>query len=152
MPVFQTARLGAVSYPEDAVLEFPRGLPGFEGRRLFVAVQQPATAPLVFLQSLEDSELCFTTTPAPPLVPDYQLEISAEDLETVGLPSDRPPAIGVEALCLAVLAFHEGGASANLLAPIVVNLANRKAVQAVSPEGRYSHRHEILAAEEALCS
>lgn len=152
MPCYQSERLGALSYGEDAVLEFPRGLPGFEERRLFVAIQLPASSPLVFLQSLEDAGLCFIAAPVAAIRPGYGLEVSEEDLETVGLPPGRQPEMGVDVLCLVVLSMHETGATANLLAPVVVNLANRKAVQAVAPEGMYSHRHAFMEEAEAVCS
>jgi len=54
-------------------------------------------------------------------------------------------------LCLAVLSFRPTGPTANLLAPVVVNVANLKAVQAVMADSGYSHQH-ALAAQEAVCS
>lgn len=152
MPVLDTTRLGTISYGEDSVLEFPRGLPGFENRRGFVAVHLPASDPLVFLQSLEDPGLCFLTTPVAAVDPDYRLEIGAEDRELLGLPPDRRPAAGKDVLCLAVLSVRESGPTANLLAPVVVNLRNRKAVQAVTAAAGYSHRHALCAEEAAVCS
>jgi flagellar assembly factor FliW len=47
-----------------------------------------------------------------------------------------------------------GPATANLLAPLVVNLAARLGVQAVRSDARYSHRHPLAtaAAGEGVCS
>src|ERR1017187_6256055 len=57
MPSLDTKHFGHIVFePQDAI-EFPRGLPGFEDRRRFLAIRQEQTAPLVFLQSLEDPEL-----------------------------------------------------------------------------------------------
>lgn len=151
MPVMNTERWGTIAYEPGAEIEFPRGLPGFETRRRFVAVHQPASHPLVFLQSLEEPGLCFLTAPAAAVEPDYRLEIGAEDLDTLGWDLDRPPSLK-DVLCLAVLTVRENGPSANLLAPVVVNLSNRVAVQAVSPEPRYSHRHALAPEEALVCS
>ena len=57
--------------------------------------------------------------------------------------------MGGEALALAILTVAEGGLTANLLAPVVVNLANRRAVQAIRPDGRHSHAHPLEAAAAA---
>jgi flagellar assembly factor FliW len=38
-----------------------------------------------------------------------------------------------------------------LLAPVVVNLCNRKAVQAVAPESDYSHRFALLPDGAPVC-
>src|SRR5579871_1847580 len=54
MPSIETKHFGAISYNPDVVVEFPKGLPGFENRRRFVALNFNDTQPLIFLQSLED--------------------------------------------------------------------------------------------------
>ena len=152
MPVVRTSSFGPVAYDAAAVIEFPRGVPGFEARRRFVAVQFPHTQPLTFLQSLEDPALCFVTLPVLVVDPQYRLWVSGEDRESIGLCGAGQPRIGEDVLCLAVLALREGGATANLLAPVVVNLRNLKAVQAVAAESGYSHQHPLAAREAAVCS
>jgi flagellar assembly factor FliW len=103
----------------------------------------PHSEPLVFLQSLEDPGLCFITLPVGAVDPRYRLDMTGEDLALLELPAERRPRIGDEVLCLAVIALRETGPAANLLAPIVVNLGNRKAVQEVAPESSCSHRHAL---------
>ena len=44
------------------------------------------------------------------------------------------------------------GGSANLWAPVVINTANLRAVQAVGPSQRYSHIHPVGEAWEPVCS
>jgi flagellar assembly factor FliW len=152
MPVFETQRLGSITYDPESTIEFPRGLPGFDDRRAFVAVHVPGADPLVFLQSLEDPGLCFITAPVQAIDPAYRLEVGEEDLALVGLPVSRRPAIGREALCLVVLSVRESGPTANLLGPLLINLRNRKAVQAVSVAPGYSHQHALEPEAESVCS
>jgi len=151
MSVLETINFGPIAFERESILEFPRGLPGFEECRQFVAVQVPGTEPLVFLQSLEQARLCFTTMPVQSVDEDYRLRVTDEDLALVELPAGRHPNIGQDVLCLAVLSLRETGPTANLLAPLVVNLTNRKGVQAVAPESDYSHQHPLLAQEAATC-
>jgi len=152
MPVLETTNFGPISFEPESVIEFPRGLPGFEERRQFVAVQTPNTAPLVFLQSLEEPSLCFPTMPVLVLDSRYRLQVADQELDIVGLPRDRQPRIGEDVLCVAVLSFRESGTTANLLAPVVVNLENHKAVQAIGPESEYSHQHALFPQQAAACS
>ena len=152
MPVFETRNFGPITYQPEAALEFPRGLPAFENYRRFLALTLPQSEPLVYLQSLEDAGLCFITVPVRVVDNRYRLTMAAEDLELIGLAVGAAPRIGEDVLCLAVLAIREEGPTANLLAPIVVNLANRRAVQAVAPESAYSHQYPILAAEPCACA
>ena len=147
MPETQTANFGIISFLPQSVFEFPNGLPGFEERRRFLPVQNPGTEPVVFLQSLEDPTLCFTTIPIWVLDPHYRLHVTEQDLETLEFPAGRQPGIGDEVLCLAVLSIRKTGTTANLLAPVVVNLKNYRAVQAVSPDSGYSHQHALFPQE-----
>ena len=152
MPELNTANFGTLSFMPESVLEFPRGLPGFEERRRFVPVQDPQTAPILFLQSLEEPSLCFITLPVLVIVPRYRLQVMDQDLEALDWSEQRPPRIGDDVLCLAVLSIRESGTTANLLAPVVVNLKNHRAVQAVALESEYSHQHALFAQEAAPCS
>ena len=51
MPVLETQKFGRISYQEGSEIDFPAGLPGFEERRRFLAVQLPETNPLVFCRA-----------------------------------------------------------------------------------------------------
>jgi flagellar assembly factor FliW len=152
MPSFNTKSFGSISYQADAIVEFPAGLPGFEDRRKFVAVTLPHTEPLVFLQSLEDPGLCFITLPVLSIDRQYRLEVREEDLQTMGLSPKRQPRIGEDVACMAVLTLQESGPTANLLAPVVINIKNLKAVQAIAPDSGYSHQHPLSPIEAMACS
>jgi flagellar assembly factor FliW len=151
MPVVQTSNFGSISYSLETAIEFPRGLPGFDDRRRFVALQFEDTSPLTFLQSLESPDLCFITMPVLAVDPQYRLQVNSEDLGQLDLSPLRQPRIGEDVLCLTVLSIGECGPTANLLAPVVVNLRNLKAVQAVAPESGYSHQHALLPEEALVC-
>ena len=152
MPVVETTNFGTMSFTPESVFEFPRGLPGFEQRRRFVPIQDARTAPIVFLQSLEEPSLCFTTLPVLVVDPQYRLQVKEEDLEELGFPQGRKPRIGEDVLCLTVLSIRESGPTANLLAPVVVNLRSHKAVQVVAAESEYSYQHVLFPQEAPLCS
>jgi flagellar assembly factor FliW len=147
MPEFDTTHFGRISYESTSTFDFPRGLPGFEEARAFLALSFADRAPLIFLQSLEQPGLCFITLPVQVADPEYRLEVAPEDLTMIGLASRTQPRIGKDVLCLAVLSLREEGPTANMLAPIVVNLRNRRGVQAIAPSGGYSHQHPLLPAE-----
>src|SRR5450631_3623866 len=152
MPVMETKNFGKISFEPDSELEFSSGLPGFDSRRRFVAVRFVESDPLICLQSLEDPNLCFITMPILAVDPGYKLKMNGEDLDRLGLSPARQPAIGEDVLCLTVISVQETGPTANLMAPIVVNLRNRKAVQSVPAESDYSHQHALMPQEASVCS
>jgi flagellar assembly factor FliW len=152
MPSLDTKHFGRISFESRDLIEFPRGLPGFEGRRRFLAIRQQRNAPLVFLQSLEDPGLCFTTAPVRAVAPRFRLRLSEEDRAAAGLSSVRQPRIGKDVWALAIITVREAGPTANLLAPLVINLRSLRAVQAVMRESAYSHQHALPERTETVCS
>ena len=121
--------------PNCLHLEFPHGIPAFETEKQFRLIERE---PLLFLESETSSNLSFLLLPVALIDPEYRLAISAEDKETLGA---RPES---RLLCLAVVtAAEDSPPTVNLLAPVVVNLDNGKAVQAVRSDAVYSHKKVI---------
>ena len=150
MPDLLTKYFGSVRYREDDVIQFPFGLASFEDESQFLVLEPPASAPLTFLQSLRVPSLCFLALPMQGIDPDYKLAITREDLESLGLPTSRQPLLGDEIRCFAVIVVAENGSvSANLLAPVILNPANRRGVQAIRIDSIYSHQHLLT---EEVCS
>ncbi|HEX5229910.1 MAG TPA: flagellar assembly protein FliW [Bryobacteraceae bacterium] len=126
------------------MFDFPQGLPAFEEEKRFVLIELPDRAPLVFLQSLSHASLGFAAFPISAVDEKYQLAIAAEDLEGLGLDSARQPVIGDEVIALALVSLHgKFQATANLMAPIVLNLKRRRGLQAIRRDARYSHVHPL---------
>jgi flagellar assembly factor FliW len=150
MPNVSTRHFGVISCHEDAILEFPEGLPAFESARQFVVIEEASVSPGVFLQSLDDTQLCFVMLPVLAVCPGYQIEIPAEDLLTLGLAAEQP-SIGSDVACFVIVSAAENcPPTANLLAPIVMNLAKRRGAQVIRLDTAYSHRHSL--AQVPQCS
>lgn len=153
---FVSDYFGPIAVAESSVIEFPNGLPGFEQSRRFLPIESPRQGGLVYLHSLERSDLCFLALPVRSLRPDYELLLATEDLALLELPADRQPAIGRDVAVLALLSLVEGeDPTANLRSPVVIRIATRRAVQAIRPDERYQCREPLLAAasrsREAVC-
>ena len=142
MPAVETKNFGKVPYEPGAEIEFPNGLPAFEDRRRFVLIRIPETYPLLFLQSLDEPNVCFPVLRAMDVDPLYRLHLTKEDLRRLSLPTSRQPRVGEGIECLVVVALRKGGATANLLAPVVIDFRKMQALQAVS-EGAYSLQYPL---------
>jgi flagellar assembly factor FliW len=150
-----TAHFGPLDCSEDSVIEFPAGLPAFEDQTRFVLVEQPESAPLVFIQSLARPDLVFPALPVQVISPDYRLEMPAEDRALLGFAEQSPPPLpGRDLLCLAIVTAPAGAPpTANLLAPVVINLTTRRAVQVIQADAAYSHQFPLFqTAEPTPCS
>jgi len=146
----ETTRFGALDIEDRKILQFPDGLPGFEGRRLFTLVPHHTVdggkgSPFVWLQSLEDGALAFLAMEPHQAFPDYAPRVPRADLESLSLTEEtsRPR-------LYTLLTVPEGnpcGITANLMAPIVVNSLERRAKQIVLNTDQYGLRHRLLPSE-----
>jgi flagellar assembly factor FliW len=156
MPQIRTAYFGELDYTDGTVFHFPYGLPGFEQERAFLFLKQPDTEPLLFLQSLGNSRLCFILLPILVVDPKYAVHIDAEDLEALHLAPGRQPVIGQDILCAAIVrpgGGESGEPTANLMAPVIVNLKEQIGLQVIQSDSSYSYRHPIPTDKEvAPCS
>ena len=137
----ESKQFGIVEYSPEDVIEFPLGLPAFERETAFLLIERPQSKPMVFLQSLARPELCFVTLPIRVVDTDYQLCLGAEDLPVLGV-RESQLATG-NLICLAIVSLTDSRPTANLLAPVVVNVEARRAVQAIRMDARYSHQHPV---------
>jgi len=148
MPRADTRYFGPTEYSADAVIRLPRGLHGYEIESEFLIIQLPDQYPLVYLQSIRNPGLCFVALPVFSVDAGYDLQLAAEDSRLLG--TQTQPRIGEEVLCLALVAVTETGASANLLAPVVVNLRSRIAAQCINAGAEYSHQQSLIPAQEVM--
>ena len=115
---------------DTPVIEMPAGLPGFPDGRRFVLVEWgDAGSPFSVLRSLDHTDLEFLVAAPVVLFPDYEVEIDDAHADLLGLTRAE------DALVLVLVTVHDRAedATANLLAPIVVNVATRVAAQVVLP-------------------
>ncbi|MGA2597191.1 MAG: flagellar assembly protein FliW [Bryobacteraceae bacterium] len=146
MPTIETKYFGTMPCGEESCFDFPSGIPAFEDERRFLRLEDPAYHPLLFLQSTTTPALCFIAMEALAADPDYKLSVIPEDLAALDLPAGRQPRIGSEVLVLALLSIRENApATANLLAPIVINVATRQALQAIRHDNLYSYEQSVAA-------
>jgi flagellar assembly factor FliW len=126
----KSARYGEVEIAEDKVIEFPRGLAGFEALRRFAFLHPESDQPKYYiLQSLEDADVAFTI--ADPAVFGFSYEITLdEELSSVLAQPDTPEAVADDAV-LVILSKENDSAPlrALLKAPLILNLKTRRGVQ-----------------------
>jgi flagellar assembly factor FliW len=154
MPKLATVYFNELEYCEDAVFEFPGGIPGFESQTEFLFIEQPHTHPLVYMQSLKNSGLCFLALPVFTVDPGYRLALSADEASALGLTPGETPEIGKQIGCMVLITLCENAdPTVNLMSPVVLNLKTRKGIQAIQAASEYSLRHPLSLEKEAVsCS
>lgn len=151
MPQITTTNFGRIDYDEKDIVRFPEGIPAFETEHRFLLVEKSESVPVVFLQSLSRPDLAFITLPVNTILSDYQIGLSAYDRKVLKLDDSTSPDPG-SLLCLAIVTITDSAPpTANLLAPVVINMTRQLGHQVIQTEPCYSHQMPLKLREE-LCS
>jgi flagellar assembly factor FliW len=139
-----TKFLGEVEIQEKDIFTFENGLPGFVEFKKYIILPIDADLPIAFLQSTEEAEVGFVIALPFAFKSDYAFDLSDEDKEELNL-------IKVDdVLTYTILTLKDPfkDSTINLLAPIVLNVQNRKGKQIVLNDvGQYPLRFPIEALE-----
>jgi flagellar assembly factor FliW len=130
-PERTTRKRSSAPVVEDIpVIDMIAPMPGFPEHQRFALVQLDDAGVLCSLQSVEDPELRFLVVPPAAFFPDYAPVIDDATVSTLGIESAE------DAMVLLVVnpGDDAGSATANLLAPVVVNLVTRQGGQVVLDE------------------
>ncbi len=125
MAQIQTSRFGTLHYNEEDVLFFPQGIPGFHFLEHWL-ISGEEENPIKWLQSVEDPSVALPITAPHLVLPEYNAVISRDELEDLGNASVEELTILV---VLTIPPRKPWDMTANLRAPIVINIINRRGKQ-----------------------
>jgi len=139
--LIKSAKLGEVEIPENAVLEFKSGIPGFPDEHSFVFLIFHPESPFSYLQSVTNSELTFMVVDPFVFFKDYNFILEDEVVNDMQFSNECPPAV----YCIATVPAKHEEMTANLLAPVLVNWETGQAVQlCMQSDASYHTRHRLF--------
>jgi flagellar assembly factor FliW len=125
--VVQDGRVSDTGPDDLPSLDFLGPIAGFPEHHQFVLAELDPSSLLRSLRSLDDPELRFLVLPPGPFFPDYEPEIDDDWAERLELTSSEDALV----LLLVTPGATAGEATANLMAPVVINVRTRRAAQIV---------------------
>lgn len=140
----ETTRFGTVEVDEDRIITVPAGLLGFASYKSYALLQPNDDAAFFWLQSIEAPELAFVVTDPSLWVRDYQVPIRREQMDDLGMDTLE------DAQVFVIVNKYGPALTANLQGPLVINVHNRRGMQMVLAERRWTTRHEIVQVGQAL--
>lgn len=131
-----TSRFGALEVNDTDIISLAEGLMGFEDLNRYFIVDPSDDTMILWFQSMDRPEIAFPILEPKIFRPDYRVRLSANELRLLKLDSVAKP----ETLVYSILTIPEDprGMTANLKAPIVVNVKENIARQVVLQENEYS--------------
>jgi flagellar assembly factor FliW len=136
----QTSRFGSVTISTEDVLNFPEGLLGFNELRQFVLLDDPTDEIFAWLQSCEDANIAFPLLEPELFAPNYVVQLTKHDLEILGLESSR----GIRCFTIITIPQDPTQMTANMKAPVVINVTRRTARQCVLQDNSLAIRDPIF--------
>lgn len=138
--IIHSTQFGELNVPAEQVLKFPEGLPGFPEERAFALVPYGDDSPFAILQSVTEPELTFLLAETFVFFPDYAFELDDQLAAQLAFSPENPPHV------FSILTVRDSLAAttANLAAPLVVNLRDRLAAQIVLARTPYTTRHPLF--------
>lgn len=134
-----TKAYGLIEVDERQKIVFPRGLFGFEKHADYLLLDAERQ-PFYWLQSMDDEQVAFVLVNPFLFRPDYEVNITNEELAEIGIHSPE------KALIFSIVTIPPEGTpiTANLQGPLVINRDTRTGKQAVLSDIRWKTRHDIM--------
>ena len=138
--VIHTSRFGVVAITADDVIHFPEGLLGFNELRRFVLLDDPSDEIFAWLQSCEQASIAFPLLEPELFTTSYSPQLAKHDLENLKLKEQK----GSRSFCIITIPQDPTQMTANLKAPIIINVDLRLARQCVLQDNSLAIREPIF--------
>lgn len=138
--IIHTTRFGAVSITSEDVIHFPEGLLGFNELRRFVLLDDPADEIFAWLQSCEEPGIAFPLLEPELFAAGFSIQLTRHDLEILQMTSQE----GLRSFVIITIPQDPTQMTANMKAPIVINIAQRLARQCVLQDNSLAIREPIF--------
>lgn len=136
----KTTRFGEIEVKGEDLIELPSGLIGFPELKRYVLLDHDKDSPFKWLQSLDDGAIAFVLINPLLFKPEYTVEVTEAEVSDLELKNEDDAVISV----IITIPTNPQNMTANLKAPLVFNLQNRKGKQLVLSNSAYTTRHNIM--------
>ena len=135
-----TTRFGEIEVKEKDIIVLPAGLIGFPELKKYVLLDHDKESPFKWLQSLDDGAIAFVLINPLLFKPDYTVEVTEAEVSDLDIKDEKDAIISV----IITMPSNPQNMTANLKAPLVFNLKNRKGKQVILNNSEYTTRHNIM--------
>lgn len=143
MMQIESTRFGMIEVRDDAILEFPNGLPGLTGQK-WAFVASSDDSPFFWLHSVEDASTAIPVTSPWLFFSDYEVRVPDDEAKRLDLSSPADAYI----VCVVRATENLADFTINLAGPLVINAGSRVGRQILNDAGGYSVRHPLFSEVE----
>jgi flagellar assembly factor FliW len=138
--VLQTGRFGQIEISTDEIISIPSGILGFPEDQQFCLVDAGDDTHILWLQSLTNPHLAFPLLEPRIFKQDYVVRLSAAELRELRLGSIKDAAV----FTILTIPSTLSDMTANLKAPVVINVKQKVGKQVVLQENDQPIKHPMF--------
>ncbi|TWT03665.1 flagellar assembly protein FliW [Planomicrobium sp. CPCC 101079] len=143
----RTTQFGELEMPENRIITFEKGIPGFEEYKEYVLLpaDEQGESPFFFLQSIEMEEVSFFLVDPFSFFKDYDVKLEEKMLERLAI--EEPTDVIV--LTTVSVTGEMKDATTNLKGPIIINNVKKLGMQVVLNNKTYQIKQPLFQTAEA---
>ncbi|MBC7087513.1 MAG: flagellar assembly protein FliW [Tissierellales bacterium] len=141
--IISTKYLGNISIEDENIINFPNGILGFENSKRFVMIDFPNNTLFKFLQDIDNENVSFILINPWDFFEDYEIDIPDKELDTIDLNPQIENTLEIYSIVTLGSSLKES--TANLLAPIIINIKSKLGKQYVLTYTSYTTKHKLIA-------
>ncbi len=139
--VVNTTRFGSIDITKEDILTFSEGLLGFNDLERFVLLDDPNDEIFAWLQSCDEPSIAFPVLEPELFEDNFALKLTRSDLQSLKADDEK----NLRSFCIITIPEDPSRMTANLKAPVVVNIDKRVARQCVLQDNKLEIREPIFA-------
>lgn len=143
--IVRTSQFGEIRIDENQVIRFAQGLAGFEDETEYAIVETEEELPFSFLQSARDEQLTFVIMNPFLFFKDYEFQLPQSVQDELEIQSQKE----VSVWSVVSIRSNIEDSTCNLLAPIVINVNNKRAKQVILHGSAYKTKHPLFSSPDA---
>lgn len=131
---------GIIEYNKDDVIEFKKGIPGFNNLKKFINFPIENNEVFSVLHSIENNEIGFIVTSPFSVINDYEINLDDNVINRLKIEKEK------DVLVLNTVTLHSKleNITVNLCAPIVINIKTKLGEQIILNNGKYEIKHPLF--------
>jgi flagellar assembly factor FliW len=144
--IIHSQTLGNIDIDPARIIQFPEGIPAFEEEKEFILIPLEE-GPFCYLQSVNNSRLCLLMADPFVFFPGYQIDLPDEEIDKIEA-QDHEKNLAVYAIISVPEDFRQS--TANLMAPVIINMNRQKGLQFISSQPDYKTKHLLFPADQKV--
>ncbi|APF26869.1 fliW family protein [Clostridium sporogenes] len=134
---------GCIEYEEKDVIYFEKGIPGFEELNKFIIFPVEDNDVFSVFHSIEKEDMGIIVTSPFSIEKDYEIQLEEEQIKNLKLQDEKDTLV----LNTVTLSSDMDKITANLRAPIVINIKEKIGEQIIINSDKYKVKHPLFKEE-----